>query len=48
MKNKKTENFMDKYYPGISKKIALKNIQKLEELLELKKEEFKKKYKVIL
>ena len=36
--------FMDKYYPGIQKRMAEKNIQNLEELLEQRKEEFKEKY----
>ena len=37
-------DFMDKYYPTIGKMLAEKNIKNLEELLELRKKEFKKKY----
>ena len=35
---------MDKYYPGLAKKFARRNIEQLEELLELRKEEYQKKY----
>ena len=38
-------DFLDKYYPGLSKKFALQNIRKLEDLIEERKAEFKNKYK---
>jgi len=37
--------FMDKYYSGMAKQFARKNIEQLEELSKIKKEEYKKKYK---
>jgi len=37
-------DFLDKYYPGLSQKFALKNIKQLEELIEDRKKEYKKKY----
>ncbi len=38
------QGFLDKYYPSIAKSFAVNHIKNLEELIEHRKREFKKKY----
>jgi hypothetical protein len=38
------QNFLDKYYPGIKRKLEHQRIAKLEELLKEAKSDYNKKY----